>query len=134
MLDRQNIDKMCALTELEFKNAESEAYFYKTMKDCEGKDAMSIINYAIRWGKVMQYLIDQEGQDLTSIADDTSYECDYEGMSGHTFGLAVHFLTNIWKYGEELRLWHNKQYDYEGKGVVNPAVIHIKTDNDEKSL
>lgn len=26
---------------------------------------------------------------------------------------------------EELRKWHNKEYNYEGDGVVNPAILTI---------
>ena len=29
----------------------------------------------------------------------------------------------IWVYGDELRRWHNHEYDYDGDGVVNPAIL-----------
>ena len=126
MISKQDVERMCALTELEFKNAEAEAIFRKTAKDCEGHDSMDIVNFAIRWGKCMQYLIDVVDWDLATSAEETQYVCDWEGMSGYTFGLGVRFLTSVWKYGEELRAWHNKQFGYEGKGVVNPAIINIE--------
>ena len=40
-------------------------------------------------------------------------------------GGAVSILSQWWKYGEEVREWHNKEYNYEGDGVVNPAVLTI---------
>lgn len=42
------------------------------------------------------------------------------------YGCAVNILAQCWKYGEELRKWHNKEYNYNGNGVVNPAVLTIK--------
>ena len=41
------------------------------------------------------------------------------------YGCAVSILSQCWKYGEELRKWHNKEYNYDGDGVVNPAVLTI---------
>lgn len=42
------------------------------------------------------------------------------------YGMAVSILSQCWKYGEFLRKWHNKEYGYEGDGVVNPAVMTVK--------
>jgi hypothetical protein len=41
------------------------------------------------------------------------------------YGGAVSILAQCWEYGEDLRKWHNKEYDYEGDGTVNPAVVTI---------
>jgi hypothetical protein len=41
------------------------------------------------------------------------------------YGYAVNALSQSWKYGEELRKWHNTDYGYEGDGIVNPAVLTI---------
>lgn len=41
------------------------------------------------------------------------------------YGVAVRILSLYWEYGECLRKWHNKEYGYDGDGVVNPAVITV---------
>lgn len=41
------------------------------------------------------------------------------------YGCAVSILSQCWEYGEYLRKWHNKKYDYDGGGAVNPAVITV---------
>jgi len=42
------------------------------------------------------------------------------------YGCAVSMLSQCWKYGEELRRWHNKEWGHEDTdGIVNPAVLTI---------
>jgi len=48
-----------------------------------------------------------------------------DNLTGFMYGCAVNILSQCWEYGEQLRKWHNKQYDYDGNGVVNPAVLKI---------
>lgn len=43
-------------------------------------------------------------------------------------GYAVNVLSMSWKYGEELRNWHNKKYGYTGDGTVNPAMLTVEAD------
>lgn len=38
----------------------------------------------------------------------------------------VELVLHSWKYGEFLRKWHNGEYNYDGDGVVNPAILSIK--------
>ena len=59
-------------------------------------------------------------------ADRLSHEADTEGITGFMYGCAVSILSQYWEYGEELRKWHNKEYNYDGKGVVNPAIMTIR--------
>lgn len=47
------------------------------------------------------------------------------GHKGFMYGVAVSILSQCWEYGECLRKWHNKEYGYDGDGVVNPAVITV---------
>ena len=48
------------------------------------------------------------------------------GISGFMFGAAVHMLGECWRYGKELRQYHNRQYGVEdSEGTVNPAVVTI---------
>ena len=58
-------------------------------------------------------------------ADKLSHEADTEGITGYMYGCAVSILSQCWKYGEYLRKWHNKEYNYDGDGVVNPAILTI---------
>jgi len=74
----------------------------------------------------MQYLMAKhEGVTVAKIADKASHAADIDGVTGFMYGCAVNVLSQVWKHGEELRKWHNKEYDYEGDGVVNPAVLTV---------
>lgn len=85
--------------------------------------------YAERWAEMMENLIENSTDEPMKIivdnADRLSHEADTEGITGFMYGCAVSILSHCWKYGEELRKWHNKEYNYEGDGVVNPAVLTI---------
>lgn len=84
-----------------------------------------VIRYAERWADLMEQKI-STGKKLADIASETSHEADTEGITGFMYGCAVQILSDVWKYGEDLRLWHNKKYGHEGSGVVNPAIITIE--------
>ena len=68
-----------------------------------------------------------EGNELKDIADKTSHEADVEGITGFMYGFAVTILSKCWIHGELLRKWHNKEYGHDGEGVINPAVINIRS-------
>ena len=86
--------------------------------------------YAERWAGMLENLIESSNDDAMTVivknADRLSHEADIEGITGFMYGCAVSILSQCWKYGEELRKWHNKEYNYDGDGVVNPAIITIK--------
>ena len=86
--------------------------------------SLGVINFANRWAELMEKEI-ANGAMVADMADRTSDEADTEGITGFMYGCAVSALSSFWEYGEELRKWHNKEYDYEGNGVVNPAIITI---------
>lgn len=50
---------------------------------------------------------------------------DIFDVTGFQYGWAIGALSKVWFYGKELRAWHNHRYDYDGDGVVNPAIITI---------
>ena len=84
--------------------------------------------YAERWAELMEKKIEKIGNTeevIMKYADDLSHEADIEKITGFMYGCAVSILSQCWKYGEELRKWHNKEYGYDGDGVVNPAVLKI---------
>jgi len=84
-----------------------------------------IFRYAESWARLMQAEI-TSGKNLIDIAQKTSYELGFMGITGFMYGAAVSILSNCWIYGEELSQWHNNKYGYKGKGVVNPAVLTIR--------
>lgn len=93
-----------------------------------GKEYMlAIVDYAEKWGRLMQASIDN-GAVLEDIADETSQEADVDGITGNMYGGAVMMLAGSWKYGEELRRWHNKKWgaSEDASGVVNPAVFNVR--------
>lgn len=111
--------------EMEFKDEEGKKA-WDQMVEANSKDPYSygVVKYARRWAKYMQKLI-AEGKTVVEIAEKASHDCDIEGITGFMYGCAVNALAQCWKYGEELRKWHNKDYGYEGDGVVNPAVLTV---------
>lgn len=84
-----------------------------------------IFRYAEKWADLMENAL-EEGLSLQEVAERTSHEADTEGITGFMYGAAVSILSQCWSEGEKLRKWHNKGYDYEGDGVVNPAILTLK--------
>lgn len=91
-----------------------------------------IYEYAEGWAKLMQVEAKEKGFTnidvvvLSGIAQKTSHEMDFLGITGFMYGASVQILSQCWKYGKELRKWHNKEYKHEGDGVVNPAILTIE--------
>ncbi len=92
----------------------------------------AVLAYAERWARLMQIEMAQ-GKRLEDVADAASSEADLEGITGFMYGCAVSMLSQCWKYGEQLRRWHNvkTQLGNEGEkanesgGVLNPALLSI---------
>ena len=84
--------------------------------------------YAERWAELLEAEIDKSNDVMKCFVDNAdrlSHEADKEGITGFMYGCAVSILSQFWEYGEYLRKWHNKKYDYDGGGAVNPAVITV---------
>lgn len=114
-------------TELEFKDDEAKANWEKWV-EINSKDGYSlgVVTYARRWAKYMQHLMNKHNKPLFLIANKASHVSDIDGITGFMYGCAVGMLSQCWKYGEELRRWHNKEWGQEDyDGVVNPAVLTI---------
>lgn len=103
------------LKDIEFWNKSREANI-----DPYGNAAL---DYAEGWAKLMQVEI-AKGNKLIDIADKTSHELGFMGITGFMYGCAVNILYHCWIHGEELRKWHNKEYGHEGEGV---AIMPIGT-------
>lgn len=107
--------------EIELKDAEAWKKSREANTDPYGK---CCIDYAEGWAKLMQIEM-ANGKTLVECAEKTSYELGFFGITGFMYGAAVSTLAHCWKYGEDLRKWHNKEYKHQGDGVVNPAVLSV---------
>lgn len=96
-----------------------------------GGYGLAVYTYAEYWARLMQKK-KLEGYKLEDIADECSHKADIPiGISGFMYGCAVSTLAHCWKYGEELRLWHNKKTQLKDEGdranetggVLNPALL-----------
>ena len=113
------------------KILEGKEKVYKDWYDINNDQySRACFTYAERWANMLENLIESSSEDAMTVivnnADRLSHEADIEGITGFMYGCAVNILAQCWKYGEELRKWHNKEYNYNGNGVVNPAVLTIK--------
>ena len=89
-----------------------------------------VYDFAKRWANLMEQDIAENGDALCAItlnAEKRSREADTDGITGFMYGCAVEILTKVWEWGEILRKWHNKEYGYEGEGVVNPAIMTVRS-------
>lgn len=108
--------------------ARKEQYYkdwYDKNEDAYGR---ACFTFAERWADLLEAEIsnsDDVMKVLMNDADKLSNQADTEGITGYMYGCAVSILAHCWKYGEELRKWHNKEYGYDGEGVVNPAIITL---------
>lgn len=87
-----------------------------------------VYTFAERWAELMEKDIEEcGGPTAAAIAnfEKRGHEADTEGITGFMYGCAVSILSDCWEYGEILRKWHNKEYGYEGDGVVNPAILTV---------
>ncbi|AMO25884.1 hypothetical protein Blue_061 [Bacillus phage Deep Blue] len=83
-----------------------------------------IFRYVEKWANLMEAEINK-GAKVKDIAQKLSHDADTEGITGFMYGAAVSILSQCWEHGGELKKWHNKEYDYEGDGVANPALITV---------
>lgn len=105
----------------------------KEYEDWKGKNddpySSCVFRYAERWAGMMEegFLNSEDtiSEFMEKNADKLSHDSDTEGITGFMYGCAVSILSQCWKYGDALKEWHNKQYNYEGDGVVNPAVLSV---------
>ncbi len=94
--------------------------------------AMGIIEYAERWGSMMEQAI-AEGQSVDEAAANTVYTANTNEITMYMYGAAARILCSFWEHGEALRQWHNQRYGQTGRGIVNPAVLVEAASNSEES-
>ena len=81
-------------------------------------DNREIAQFAENWANAMEEKI-SAGHKLSDIAEETSNHPSGKYLSGATFRLALRYLVNAWKHGEELRQWNNKKLGIPEANVVN---------------
>ena len=110
---------------MKIKSGREKEYEIYVENNSKNRYSKAVIDYLERWANLMEKRI-ADGDKIYDIAEQTSYEADTEGITGFMYGCAVNILSQLWEYGEDLRKWHNKEYGYEGEGVVNPAVLTVE--------
>lgn len=91
-----------------------------------------VVRYAEEWSRLMQTRL-SNGETIPQCADELSRLADDDGITGYMYGCAVGVLAKVWKHGEALRRWHNKETQIgtegdkanESGGVLNPALLSI---------
>lgn len=121
-----NVDQT---TSIEFTSEESEQLWKEFVVNNSDFYGLGVINYASRLAKYVQYLMKNHNAEFSSVIYNASNLCDIEGITGFMYGYAINILSQCWKYGDDLRKWHNKQYNHDGDGVVNPAILTVELDN-----
>lgn len=94
-----------------------------------GPYGLAVFEFAERWADAMEEKI-ANAEKLENVAKQLSIEVA-DGITGFQYGVAVSVLAHCWKYGEQLRRWHNleTQIGDEGEkanesgGILNPALL-----------
>lgn len=124
---RKRMLKIDKRASIEFKDEKSKKDWQKWVR-VNSKDGYSkaAMKFARRWAKYMQYLMKKHNKPVSLIANEAYKVCDVEGITGFMYGCAVGALSSCWKYGDDLKKWHNKEWGNEdAKGVVNPSIITL---------
>ena len=104
---------------------------YQAFKEENASDfyAAGIFQFAECWGGMMEQELG-DGFTVAEAAVKTEHQA-YTGITEYMYGCAVNVLSDFWEHGEELWQWHNLKYDFEGIGVINPAVLKIQDAEDD---
>jgi len=106
-----------------------------TVKANKDPYGAGVVRYAHKWMRLMEGQINS-GVALKDCAKEMSHLANDEGITGFMYGCAVGIISQVWKYGDDLRRWHNldTQIGDEGEkanesgGVLNPALLTINTE------
>jgi len=123
-LERDAVELVIKDTHLEVIPEKQEDYDKFVANNSNDDYSRCVVDYADFWGRLMQLQL-AEGKTVADVADETQSKLSFFGITGFMYGCAVQTLSYFWPHGEELRVWHNKQYGHEGEGIVNPAVMTI---------
>ncbi len=120
---------------MQFKNEAAWKEGFEKNTDSYGR---GVYTYAKLWANMMEKAM-EDGDKLEDVAHDLSNEADIEGITGFMYGCAVSILSDVWKYGEQLRIWHNLKTQFHKEGeeankkgsVLNPALLNIEFKEDK---
>lgn len=125
---KKKFDKQIKGIVLEIVPSKEEEYKEYVEKNSTDGYSRAVIDYGESWARLMQKEI-AKGKSVKECALDTRKGLGFMGITGFQYGCVVRGLAEFWKYGDDLRKWHNNKYGVseDEEGTVNPAVITIKT-------
>ena len=132
MITEENMMGIDKKTTVGFTVADGKTDEYLKFKEINKDDffGAAIIRCAEKWGCLMEKRI-ADGLSLPQAAEVTQFDSGLYGITGYMYGAVVNTLANFWKYGEQLRVWHNNKYHYGSEGVVNSAILIMPEQTDE---
>lgn len=98
--------------ELQFKDEEA-CKFWDNLVEANSESGYSscVIYYAEHWAKFMQYFMTKYGGvEFTQIVREASDATGINRTTGNILGSTVKLLSRVWKHGEELQKWYDKEY------------------------
>ena len=107
---RRDITEIVSKETFAFKSEEAKKTFEEWVLDytCEGR-VHSVVQFADRWAKYMQYLVREKGESFSSMANRSYKECQSPEFKEETFpsiGSDVcQILIKTWSYGDEFKKW-----------------------------
>lgn len=116
---------------MKIKKGQEEKYSkYVEINSTDGY-SYGVVKFGLKWANLMEECFEQnKDKDIKTLiienAERLGNKADTEGITGFMYSAAISALSEFWEHGEELRKWHNKEYGYEGDGIVNPAILTIK--------
>lgn len=124
-----------------FREGMEQEYLDWKKKNEPGKDdpigyGMAVFTWAEDWAELMEKEIEQ-GAEVKDIANRTSHESgDGQGYTGFQYNCVVQTLGHCWKYGEELRRFHNLYVQINDEGetanedgkYLNSAILTIEVE------
>ena len=100
------IDEICKNTEYKFKNEEAKKEFERIVTVKSSNDyGKLVLNFANRWAKCMQYLVENEKFDVFQAANETIDACKIKGIDEFALGRSISVISKTWKYGDNLKAW-----------------------------
>lgn len=115
------------IPEMQFKDENSKRFWKDYVKiNAEDSYGFCIVCYAKKWAEFMQYLMGKnDGTTVADVAEQASKDASGGALTKLMRSYAIDLLGKVWKHGEELKKWDNKEYDYSGKDDVNPEMLTV---------
>lgn len=103
MLDIEKIISESSKVKLKFRDwYAKEMYKIQEETHTYGKYLIAI-RFTSKWAKIMQYLKEEEGQDIKDIAILAAKIAGSDNLPPSVCRYAKYILTDYWKYGDDLR-------------------------------